>query len=160
MIDVRIRQTLARLTAVAVCSTAIAATAASPAMATDTYFYEEYVHLSSGASAIQASGNINWLNRSVTFSGITMWLRAGECGRIAFTAYQYDDADSDFLDVTTSRWCNSTTSGKYVYPGDVTLDGSSIVGGIPVVTILVADETHGEVWQEQTCQTACRYYRH
>ncbi|MEU8003570.1 hypothetical protein AB0B66_20630 [Catellatospora sp. NPDC049111] len=115
----------------------------SPAKATDTSFMDDYYH-GSGALAVRVTGGITWHNRSVTLTGVKLFVKSGECGRALFkgwagsTMADLKNTEADGLECSPV----STAQGKWHDIPDFTLDGGSYTGGIREIDVEVVDVTH------------------
>ncbi len=120
-----------------VAATAAACLTATPAYATDYSFSVTHKH-ANGTVAIRTYGDIDWHNRSVSLRNITLWVRAGECGRAGF--FGFSGGGTDYK--TTSQRCAGSSNQTFTNIPDITLDGSDIYGGLRYIDISAQDDSH------------------
>ena len=116
----------------------------SPARASDTSFFVEFVH-DGGAGAIGAetSGGITWFNRSVSLTNVQLFVHAGECADIDARAYFRNNNSWVQVASQVVQACNSTSAGVTFSVQDLGFDCGAIVGGCGKVQVFVIDEVHG-----------------
>lgn len=133
---VRLLITMA-LAVTAIFATTTAANAASS-------FTVAAVHANgAGATAVQITGSITWYSRSVSLTGLHLWVNANECGNWSVYGYQGDT----FIDGRDSanwsfRYCAPATGAQSWPFSDITLDGSAYPGGITRLVITADDMSH------------------
>jgi hypothetical protein len=117
-----------------------------------TSFSVSYVHNGgAGATAIRATGGLDWLNRSVVLKDLRVYIKSGHCGHASFMGWSPYEAYVDVWD--TPELCSGT--GVWWYFGDVLLDASEVYGGIREIDIYVYDHTHNAVEWAIVCRATC-----
>lgn len=128
---------LAAWAAALVIGAAAAMAGGTPAQASSLSVHALYHH-STGRLAVEGWGDLRWLNRSVTVTDPTMYCIESHSCLIEFRGL----CGNKIVDSWESA---NVTAGKpeSSYFTNFTLDGSSCVGGIDTVTLIVTDGTHG-----------------
>jgi len=126
--------------------------AGTPAFATDTTFVARQYHANGAVLVVAVQGDITWLNRSVTLNNVQIWVRQGYCGNVVFRGQSSSNPniDTEFLPGPTykDKWCGIFDSSWHTI-GNITLDGSQIVGGIRTVLVAAREvDTDGDLVQQ------------
>ncbi|MFI6317880.1 hypothetical protein ACIBG8_10205 [Nonomuraea sp. NPDC050556] len=113
--------------------------AATPSQAADYPTTHFRVTISDGADEWHsgAQGAFTWYNRSVLVDWY-MYLKNGECASVSFVALK---ADGSRITSGGRDDCNQYTS-NWFQQSDISLNASSIVGGVRHIMVLVYDVNH------------------
>jgi hypothetical protein len=127
--------------AAAVTTVVSAATAASAAPST---FVARAVHAGGrGAIAAAATGSLSWSTseRTVSFSHLTLFVKANECAYVEFFGYQGSNVVTDIYSLPPGDAHCAGANDETVALPDFALS-TSVRGGIESAEILVHDVTH------------------
>jgi hypothetical protein len=111
----------------------------APAYATqDHSFTGSLYHGGNITLIVRTTGDINWLNRSVTLNNVELYVRGGSCGSAYFEAFAGTTLKQTFETYNYPQrktpFC-ATGAGQWFDIGGITFDGSAISGGLTMIYV-------------------------